>query len=352
MRRAQRQYTSDDDRWSAVLMRDAAADGKFFYSVKTTGIYCRPSCTARRPARENVLFHLSREEAERAGFRACKRCQPNGLPLTVEHARKVARACRAIEGAETPPGLAELAKLTGMSRFHFHRTFTQVTGLTPKAFAQGCRAERARRELSGSRSVTDAIYEAGFNSNGRFYAESPRILGMKPDAYRRGGAGEVIQFAIRPCSLGFVLVAASQKGVCAIFLADDGDRLVAELKGRFPKAHLVRGPRQFESTVRAVVGLVETPKRSLDLPLDVRGTAFQQRVWRALRSIPAGATASYAEIASRIGAPKAVRAVAGACASNLLAVAIPCHRVLRANGELSGYRWGTARKRALLAREK
>jgi AraC family transcriptional regulator of adaptative response/methylated-DNA-[protein]-cysteine methyltransferase len=347
-----RPYANDNERWGAVLRRDPEADGRFYYSVKTTGVYCRPSCSARRPARGNVRFHSSCEEAERAGYRACKRCQPNGPALWEEYAAKIARACRVIEAAETAPTLSELAKLAGVSRFHFHRIFTRITGLTPKAYARGHRAERVRRGLSARRTVTEAIYKAGFNSNGRFYAESSRILGMKPNRFRKGGSGERLQFSVRPCSLGYVLAAVSQIGVCAIFLGDDPEKLQQELRGRFRKAELVPAGDGFNRTLKAVLELVEIPKGSLGLPLDIRGTAFQQRVWKALCEIPAGSTANYSEIARRIGAPKAVRAVASACASNPIALAIPCHRVVRASGELAGYRWGVERKRTLLERER
>jgi len=346
-----RRYASDEERWSAVIHRDSKADGKFFYSVKTTGVYCRPSCTARRALPKNVAFHNSCEEAERAGFRACKRCQPNGRTLADEYAAKVAAACRSIETAAELPALDVLAKAAAMSKFHFHRVFRKLTGLTPKAYAKAHRVERLRRELPKRNTVTEAIYEAGYNSNGRFYAESSRMLGMTPKNFRRGGTGEILRFAVGECSLGSILVAASAKGVCAISLGDSPDRLVKDLQDKFPEAQLIGGDKQFERMVAKVIGLVEAPKAGLDLPLDVRGTAFQRRVWQALREIPGGATATYAEIAARVGAPKSVRAVASACAANAIAVAIPCHRVIRTNGSLSGYRWGVERKRALLGKE-
>ena len=267
-------------------------------------------------------------------------------------ATKVEAACRTIETAEQSPSLAALAGAAELSRFHFHRIFRKLTGVTPKAYALAHRAERTRRALSKSNTVTGAIYEAGYNSNGRFYAESSRMLGMTLRTFRRGGTGETIRFAVGECSLGSILVAASAKGVCAIFLGDDPDRLARELQDRFSKASLMGGDRKFERIVAKVVGLVETPKHGLDLPLDIRGTAFQRRVWQALCKIPSGATASYAEIAARIGAPKSVRAVASACAANPMAIAIPCHRVVRTDGNLSGYRWGVERKRSLLEREK
>ena len=341
----------DEERWRAVVEKDRNADGEFFYSVKTTGVYCRPSCPARSPRRENVAFYECREDAERAGFRPCKRCKPNGPGLAEQHAATVAAACRAIEAAEELPDLGALASSAGMSRFHFHRIFKAATGLTPRAYAAAHRSARMREVLPKRSTVTEAIYEAGFNSNGRFYANSSEMLGMKPRNYRSGGAGMTIRFAVGECSLGSILVAASDRGVCAIMMGDDPDLLTKDLQNRFPKANLIGGDRDFEATVAKVVGFVEAPKIGLNLPLDVRGTAFQQRVWQALREIPAGSTASYSEIAKRIGLPRAVRAVAQACASNAIAVAIPCHRVLRTDRNLSGYCWGVERKRALLKRE-
>lgn len=343
--------TMNDPRWAAVLARDPAADGQFFYSVQTTGVYCRPSCAARQARPENVKFHLTAADAERAGFRPCKRCRPDQPPLAEQHAERVAALCRLIENAEQVPNLDQLAQHAEMSTFHLHRVFKAVTGLTPKAYAVAHRAKRVRSELVRSTTVTEAIYEAGFNSNGRFYENTNRLLGMTPTRFRSGGANTEIRFAIGECSLGAILVAASERGVCAILMGDDPEALARDLQDRFPRADLIGGDSGFEQLVAKVVGFVEAPGLGLDLPLDLRGTAFQQRVWQALREIPAGKTVSYTEIALRIGAPKAVRAVAGACAANALAVAIPCHRVVRNDGALSGYRWGVERKRALLERE-
>lgn len=345
---------TDDDRWAAVMHRDARADGAFYYSVRTTGVYCRPSCASRRARQENVRFHATPAEAEGAGFRPCKRCRPNERPLAEQHAAVVARACRLIEGNAQIPSLDALAKAANMSRFHFHRVFKAMTGVTPRAYATAHRTRRVRDELSQvsrNRTVTRAIYEAGFNSSGRFYATASEVLGMTPTDFRSGGNGTSVRFAVGACSLGSIVVAATERGVCAIFLGDDPDALVRQLEDRFPKAQLIGGDARFEQLVAKVVGFVEAPALGLDLPLDVRGTAFQQRVWQALREIPVGSTASYTEVAARIGAPKAVRAVAQACASNAIAVAIPCHRVVRSDGALSGYRWGVERKRVLLDRE-
>ena len=343
--------TASDPRWAAVVARSPGADGTFFYSVRTTGVYCRPSCPARLARPENVRFHATVEDAERAGFRPCKRCKPDQASLVEQHAAMVTQACRLIEGSQSVPRLDQLAVSAGMSVFHFHRVFKSVTGLTPKEYAAAHRGERVRKELGRAATVTAAIYDSGYNSNGRFYGESEQVLGMTPTTYRAGGANAAIRFAIGECSLGSILVARSERGVCAILLGDDPGVLARDLQDRFPRATLIGGDPEFERLVSQVVGFVEAPGIGLDLPLDVRGTAFQQRVWQALREIPAGSTASYTEVARRIGSPTSVRAVAQACASNPLAVAIPCHRVVRTDGGLSGYRWGVERKRALLQRE-
>ncbi len=264
---------------------------------------------------------------------------------------RVEAVCRRIEESEEPPSLEEMAEIAGLSPHHFHRVFKEATGLTPRAYAAARRAERVRKALGKRTTVTEAFYEAGFGSSGRFYSEAERLLGMSPSAYRTGGAGEAIRFAVGRCSLGSILVAVSEKGVCGVFLHDDPEELVRELQRRFRNAELQPGDGDFEQWVARVVGMVEEPWKETDLPLDIRGTAFQQKVWDALREIPVGSTSSYAEIAAKIGLPKAVRAVAGACAANAIAVAIPCHRVVRTDGGISGYRWGVERKRALLERE-
>ena len=348
---ARAEATMADPRWAAVIARDLAADGAFLYSVRTTGVYCRPSCAARQARPEHVAFHLTAADAERAGFRPCLRCRPDLPPRVEQHAATVARLCRFIENAEQAPSLEALAAEAGLSVYHLHRVFKAATGLTPKAYAAAHRVRRVRAELDRRGTVTEAIYGAGYNSNGRFYAQSNDVLGMTPSRYRAGGADTDIRFAIGECSLGAILVAASEVGVCAILIGDDPDALARDLQDRFPRAELIGGDAGFEQLVAKVVGLVEAPGLGLDLPLDVRGTAFQQRVWQALREIPAGRTVSYADLAKRIGAPKSVRAVAQACGANALAVAIPCHRVVRNDGALAGYRWGVERKRALLERE-
>ncbi len=271
--------------------------------------------------------------------------------MSQQHAEKVKEACRLIETAEAEPKLDDLAAAVGLSPYHFHRVFKSVLGVTPKAYAAAHRNKRVREELGRSATVTEAIYGAGFNSNGRFYATSSEALGMTPNQFRAGGPDAEIKFAIGESSLGLVLIAASDKGVCAIFFGDDADGLARDLKRQFPRARLVGDDPAFAQLTAKVIGFVEDPRRDLDLPLDIRGTAFQRRVWEALRRIPVGTTASYAEIAKAIGAPKSVRAVARACASNPIAVAIPCHRVVGSNGSLTGYRGGIERKRALLAKE-
>jgi AraC family transcriptional regulator of adaptative response/methylated-DNA-[protein]-cysteine methyltransferase len=343
--------TVSDPRWAAVMTRDARCDGQFVYCVRTTGVYCRPGCAARAARPENVIFHATAADAQRCGFRPCMRCKPDQSSLPAQQAAMVAQLCRFIECAEQPPSLDALAGQAQLSPYHLHRVFKAITGVTPKAYASAHRAGRMREKLGHSDTVTEAIYDAGYNSDSRFYTQANQVLGMTPTRFRAGGVGTEIRFAIGQCSLGAILVARSDRGVCAIQLGNDPAMLACDLQDRFPRAKLVAGDAEFEQWVARVVGFVEAPRLGLDLPLDVRGTAFQQRVWQALRDIPAGHTASYADIAARIDAPKAVRAVAQACGANPLAVAIPCHRVVRSDGGLSGYRWGVERKRALLARE-
>lgn len=343
---------TSDARWAAVVARDKSADGSFYYSVKTTGIYCRPSCGARLARSENVQFHVTCEEAERAGFRPCKRCKPDWLSQQARHATIVAAVCRILETEDSIPSLAELAGRIGLSAHHFHRMFKQHTGLTPREYAASRRDERLRNTLAAKdATVTEAIFEAGYHSSGRFYANADAALGMTPARYRKGGAGAQIRFAIGQCSLGAILVAQSERGICAILMDDDPATLARDLQDRFPHAELIGDDKDFEQLVAKVIGFVELPRIGLALPLDIRGTVFQQRVWQALRAIPAGQTISYTELAQRIGAPKAVRAVASACAANTIAVAVPCHRVVRIDGSVSGYRWGIERKQALLKRE-
>jgi AraC family transcriptional regulator, regulatory protein of adaptative response / methylated-DNA-[protein]-cysteine methyltransferase len=342
---------ADDPRWARIVARDKTADGHLWYSVYTTGVYCRPSCPSRTANPQNVLLHDTLESAKATGFRPCKRRNPDGPSIEGANGALVARACKIIEESEEEPTLEVLAAAVGRSPSYFHRLFKAASGVTPKDYAAADRAAKVRQGLASGSSVTEAIYGAGFNSSGRFYEKSTDMLGMTPSQYRAGGANEEIKFAVGQTSMGAILVASSKKGVAAILLGNDPDKLVRNLQDRFPRAHLVGADRDYEALVARVVGFVEAPRIGLDLPLDIRGTAFQRRVWQALQEIPVGATVPYAEIARRIGAPTAVRAVAGACAANHLAVAIPCHRVVRSDGSLSGYAWGVERKRELLDRE-
>lgn len=343
--------TADDPRWSALRERDATADGTFFYSVSSTGVYCYPSCAARLPKPENVQFHATREAAARAGFRPCKRCRPELPPLAQRQATTIERLCRTIESSPSSPTLKDLAEQAGWSTFHLQRVFKKFVGVSPKVYATAERARRVRQDLVDSTTISDAIYRAGFQSSGRFYAESSATLGMTPRQYRAAGRGTRIRFALGECSLGSILVAESDAGICAIFLGDEPEALLSNLEQQFPGAALVGADASYETRIAQIVGLVEAPHAPVELPLDIRGTAFQRRVWEALRRIPVGSTASYAEIAALIGAPRSTRAVAGACAANSLALAIPCHRVVRSDSKASGYRWGIERKRELLARE-
>jgi AraC family transcriptional regulator of adaptative response/methylated-DNA-[protein]-cysteine methyltransferase len=344
-------FADNDSRWRAVVNRDPLADGKFYYSVRTTGVYCRPTCAARLALRRNVDFHDSREDAVMAGFRPCKRCKPESEGVVAQQAAAVANACHSIEESDEMPCLEDLARSAGMSTYYFHRQFKKLTGLTPKAHGMATRSNRVRRELTHRSNVTAAIYGAGFNSNSRFYESSNAVLGMTPKEFQSKGRGSVIRFAIGESWLGPILVAVSDKGICAILLGDDPDKLIHELEEHFTNAQLIGGDPEFEKLVAIVIGFVEAPSKGLELPLDIRGTSFQQRVWQALRKIPPGSTASYADIAKRIERPKSVRAVAQACGANGLAVAIPCHRVVRTDGGLSGYRWGVERKEKMLQRE-
>ncbi len=345
-------FVTDEDRWQAVAGRNPQADPHFFYAVRSTGIFCRPSCGSRTARRENVRFLDSSAEALAAGFRPCLRCRPMEKPLASEWAEAVARACRSIERSPDVPSTPELARAAAMSTSHFQRVFKRVTGMTPKSYALSVRVARVQSELRRDGTITDAVYNSGFNSSSRFYEGASKALGMGPSDFRSGGAGITMRFGTRPCSLGFVLVAATAVGVCAVLLADDPAKLREELNMRFPRAEIVPADDRFEAWMAAVVDLVEAPGSRVELPLDVRGTAFQHLVWQALREIPAGSTASYSEIAERIGRPTAARAVAAACAANRVAVVIPCHRVVRSDESVSGYRWGVERKRELLRRER
>ncbi len=342
---------TDDPRWAQVRNRDRSADGRYVYSVSTTGVYCRPSCGARLPRPEHVRVFYTTGAAQAAGFRACRRCKPDQPPLLEQHRVLIERLCRLIEGADAIPTLKDLAQTAGLSPFHLHRIFQAITGVTPAAYARAHRAQRLRAVLSGAGSVTEAIVDAGFVSSSRFYEAVNQTLGMTAQEWRASGRRTRMRFAIGQCSLGSVLVAASERGVCAILIGDDPQALLDDLQNRFREAELVGADAEFERWVAQVLGLIESPLQGVELPLDLRGTLFQQRVWRALTKVPAGSTVSYSELAARVGMPQAVRAVASACARNHLAVVVPCHRVVRSDGGLSGYRWGVDRKRELLLRE-
>jgi AraC family transcriptional regulator of adaptative response/methylated-DNA-[protein]-cysteine methyltransferase len=341
-----------DPRWDAVVQRDRAWDGRFFFAVKTTGIYCRPSCGARTPRVENVLFFDSTALAQEAGFRACKRCKPDQPLVDTTHAALVTRLCALLDRAEHNVTLQALARHAAMGPFHLQRVFKAATGLSPAQYQRARRAQRLRAQLTQGNTVTNAILDAGYGSNSRFYEHSDAILGMTPTRYRDGGKTLHIQHCVAPCSLGKVLVASTTQGVCAILLGDNEDALLEDLGRRFPKATRAAGDAALQATVAEVIAAVEKPVTGLGLPLDVQGTAFQQRVWDALRKIPVGTTVTYAQLAQALGAPRSTRAVASACAANNVAVVIPCHRVVRGDGGLAGYAWGVERKAALLAREK
>ena len=351
--------TSSASRWDAVLNRDKAFDGEFVYAVKTTGVYCRASCASRTAKRINVLFFDTTSDAKVAGFRPCKRCHPDGISF--EHRRNdtVYAACERIRQSAATLSLNELASASNLSPHHFHRVFKSVTGVTPKEYQKAIQQTRVRDALSKKCTVTEAIYEAGFNSPGRFYASSTAILGMTPQRYQKGGVNEEIRYALVSCSMGLMMVAATQRGVCSIEFGDHGDSLTQQLHERFPRAMFLPGDKTFRIWLCRILKYLdqsghhpgEWQKKLLDLPLDIQGTLFQQQVWKALRDIPVGETLSYSQVAQIIGNPKAIRAVASACASNAIAMLIPCHRVVRQSGELSGYRWGVARKAELLRRE-
>ena len=344
-------FSSDGQRWKALLHREQRADGAFLYAVKSTGVYCRPTCPSRLPKRENVVFFTSFPAAEAAGFRPCKRCSPRDTSAREHHLKAIIRACKLIEGSEEHPRLGHLAAAVGLSSSHFHRLFKEIVGVTPTEYARAVRMDRLRNGLTQGSSITQTIYEAGFASTSRFYEGSKNMLGMTPGTYRNGAAGFRIRVAVAKSFLGWVLVAATNRGICSIDLGDAPQSLLEGLRLRFPKAEVCQDDSGFAEWVSRVVAFIGAPASGFDLPLDIQGTAFQQRVWRALQGIPPGSTKSYAEIAAQIGKPTATRAVGRACASNRLAVVIPCHRAVRSDGGLGGYRWGTERKLQLLERE-
>jgi AraC family transcriptional regulator of adaptative response/methylated-DNA-[protein]-cysteine methyltransferase len=338
--------------WTAVENRDAGADGNFFYGVRTTGVYCRPGCASRRPLRTNTAFFETTEAAEAAGFRACKRCRPTDGSAASRHLAAIEKACALLRASETVPSLGELADAAAISRFHFHRVFKQITGVTPRDYVRSHRLGRLGDKLDAGQPIAASIYATGFGSSSRAYEAAPGGLGMTPGARRRGGSGETVRYVTVETPLGWALVAATERGICMTALGDDRDSLAAALRQRFPAAAVIAEDLGLRGWADRIVRFITAPGENLDLPLDIRGTAFQARVWRALQKIPLGKTASYSEIAAALGQPKAVRAVAQACAANKLALIVPCHRVIRGDGDLGGYRWGLERKRALLDRER
>ncbi len=341
---------TDDRRWQAVCERDTRADGQFVFAVLTTGICCRPSCRSRRARRENVRFFADVAAAVAAGFRPCKRCQPDKDYPQQQRVDKVAQACRLLE-QDAPLTLEALAGQLAMSPFHFHRLFKSVTGMTPKAWQQAWRAQRPREALEQGIPVTRAALAGGFSDSSSYYRQADAALGMTASQFRRGGAATVVTWTTGDCALGRCLVAQSERGVCAVLPGDNDAALLDDLRRRFPNAELREGDPDFCQQMAEIFAHLDDSRRPVSLPLDLQGTAFQLQVWQALRQIPVGETRSYRQVAEHIGQPRAVRAVAGACAANSLAVIVPCHRVVREDGALSGYRWGTARKAQLLARE-
>ena len=339
-------------RYEAVRTRDARAEGSFVYSVATTGVYCRPTCPARLALRENVAFHGTPDEAERAGFRPCKRCRPREVPQSERHARLVEATRQRLESSDVPLGLSSLAASAGLSPHYLHRLFKKHVGMTPGEYASACRLRRVDLELRGGSTVTAAIYEAGYSSSSRFYQAGSGPLGMPPSHLRRGAEGVEMRAVVHTCSLGRVLVAATSRGVCAVAFGDTSASLFAELHARFPRAVVRSSDEALEALAARVIAMVDVAGIAREIPLDLMGTAFQQKVWRELRSIPRGETLTYAEVARRIGAPRAVRAVGTACGKNPVAVAVPCHRVVREDGALGGYRWGLDRKKRLLEQER
>jgi AraC family transcriptional regulator of adaptative response/methylated-DNA-[protein]-cysteine methyltransferase len=347
----------EEERWQAVLERDPAFDGAFFFGVQTTGVFCRPSCKCRRPLRRNVRFFATAAEAQNAGLRACLRCKPLAVPLEHPAAAQIRRACEYIrQHSEEALPLKELAAMAGLSTFHFQRSFKAITGVTPKQYLEACRLTALKGALRSQGSVTDAVYEAGFGSSSRVYERADTRLGMTPGEYRTGGKGARISYAAADSPMGRMMIGATDRGICFLQFAESDTELLDMLRREYPAADISPMPQpysgDFDDWMAALRGYLEGSSPQLNLPLDVRATAFQMKVWRYLQSIPVGAVESYAEVARGIGQPSATRAVARACATNNVALVIPCHRVIRGTGELGGYRWGLALKRTLIDRER
>jgi AraC family transcriptional regulator of adaptative response/methylated-DNA-[protein]-cysteine methyltransferase len=344
--------TVENKWWNAVLARDSGHDGEFFFAVTSTGVYCRPSCPAKRPRRENVAFFRRPEDAEKAGFRACLRCRPKSASRNPQ-ADAVKKICRYIEQhLDEPVTLEHLGSAFGMSPFHLQRTFKKAVGITPRAYADSCRMKLLKQNLQTGKSVTHSLYDAGYSSSSRLYERTASQLGMTPDKYRRGAVAAAIRYTFADSPLGRMLVAATDKGICAIQFADTDGELTEGLKREFPFAVRKRDDESMQSWTKTLLGQMEGHKLNASLPLDIQATAFQRRVWTHLQSLPFGTTQSYAKVAKEIGQPTAARAVARACATNPVAVAIPCHRVVREDGGMGGYRWGIQRKESLLQLER
>ena len=344
-------YSTEEERYKAVVARDAEADPAFFYAVITTGVYCYPSCPSKTALKENTRYFETRESAVEGGFRPCRRCLSDSPPLLERQRGLVESACGLINESSGSIKIEDLATSLDVSRYHLQKLFKQFLGLSPKAFAIAARAKSVESSLSSSGSVTQAVYEAGYNQSSTFYADGVERLGMSPKKYQRGGAGLAIRYGFAKTQFGKIIVAATQKGVCCILFGESQAAMVEDLQARFQKAKLERDSAGLDDLLDAVVNEIKNPNNRLALSLDIQGTVFQEKVWQALRDIKPGNTASYLDIAKKIGKPKASRAVAAACAANPLAVVVPCHRVVRSTGEISGYRWGVDRKQQLLTHE-
>ncbi|RMF59940.1 MAG: bifunctional DNA-binding transcriptional regulator/O6-methylguanine-DNA methyltransferase Ada [Calditrichaeota bacterium] len=342
----------DDAKWESVVKRDLSARGEFVYAVRTTGVYCQPGCPARIPNRENVVFFSSPDAAEKSGYRPCKKCNPKGLPPTERQVEMIVKICRYLEEVDELPTLNELAARAGLSPWYFQRLFKKVVGLTPKEYATFSQVSRFRKHLYSSKTISEAIYESGYSSSSRAYEKTAAHLAMTPTAFRNGGRGIRITYGSAFSSLGWVVVAATEKGICMVEFGDNPEELPGKVRQAFPKAEIEEAGSDFTDLLRRVIAYIDNPDEVEVFPLDMQGTVFQKRVWKALQSIPPGGTMSYREVAEKIELPKGSRAVAGACASNKIAVLIPCHRVVKQDGRPGGYRWGTDRKLKLLRREK